>query len=155
MLVSSARLSSPTSGLQRNALYNLTAGGAVLLGVFLTLGAYGHFVAVWAQMMGEDTALPRRLLLMLPGAMLAATAVLNLLISKSLWQARGYALTVALVGNLIAMVYLVYLLIRGVPGHPIGTFLALEMSYVILLVGLRAGLVWPATTETPADAKTK
>lgn len=155
MLVSSARLSSPTSGLQRNALYNLAAGGAVLLGAFLTLGAYGHFAAVWAQMMGEDTALQRRFLLMLPGAMLAGTAVLNILLSKPLWQARGYALTVTLAGNLLTTVYLIYLLIRSVPGHPIGTFLALEMSYVILLAGIRAGLAWPAVAETPADTETK
>ncbi|MFC6635598.1 hypothetical protein [Microbulbifer taiwanensis] len=155
MLVSNARLSSPTSGLPRNALYNLAAVAAVFLSVFLTLGAYGHFAAVWVQMMGEDTAMLRRLLLMLPGAMLAGTAVLNILLSKPLWQARGFALTVALAGNLLTMAYLVYLLIRGVPGHPIGTFLALEMSYFILLVGIRAGLVWPAVTETPADAETK
>ncbi|MEJ2419417.1 MAG: hypothetical protein P8Y45_21335 [Exilibacterium sp.] len=111
------------------------------------MGAYGHFVAVWAQMTGEDTAIQRRLLLMLPGAMLAGTAVLNILLSKSLWQARGYALTVALMGT---MVYLIYLLIRVVPDHPIGIFLALETSYVILLLGIRAGLVWPAIAEMPA-----
>ena len=144
--------SSATQDVQRNALYNLAAASAVFLGALLTLGAYGHFVAVWAQMLDGDAGLQRRLLLMLPGAMLAGTAVLNILLSKPLWQARSYALIAALVGNLLAMVYLVYLLIRGVPGHPIGTFLALEMSFVILLVGIQAGLVWPAVTETSTDA---
>ena len=144
--------SNPIQGSQSNALYNLAAVGAVFLGVLLTLGANGHFVAVWAQMVDSDAALQRRLLLMLPGAMLAGTAALNILLSKPLWQARRYALTAALIGNLITMLYLVYLLMQGVPGHPIGVFLALEMSFVILLLGIRAGLVWPAAAETAADA---
>ncbi|AOS97847.1 hypothetical protein AUP74_02445 [Microbulbifer aggregans] len=143
--------SSASQDLQRNALYNLAAVGAVLLGVLLTLGAYGHFVAIWGQMMSEDVALQRRLLLMLPGVVLAGTAALNILFSKPLWQARGYALTVTLAGNLLAALYLTYLMIQGVPNHPIGVFLALETSFVILLVSLRAGLKWPAAgylTET-------
>ena len=142
--------SSSSPGLQQNALYSLVAAGAVLLGVLLTLGAYGHFVAIWPQVTGEDTALPRRLLLMLPGAMLAGTAALNILFSKPLWQARGYALTITLAGNLLTMLYLIYLMIQGVPDHPIGVFLALEMSLVILLVAIRAGLVWPVAREDPA-----
>ncbi|MFI2810039.1 hypothetical protein [Microbulbifer sp. JSM ZJ756] len=140
-------VSSPSQETQRNSLYSLAAVGAVLLGILLTMGAYGHFAAVWEQMMSDETALPRRLLLMLPGATLAGTAVLNILLSKPLWQGRGYALTATLVGNLLATAYLVYLIIRGVPGHPIGIFLALEMSLVILLVSIRAGLVWPALAD--------
>jgi len=137
-----------TGGLQRNslynALYNLAAVGALLLSALLTLGAYGHFVAVWSQITGEDTALLRRFLLMLPGAILAGTAALNILFSKPLWQARGYALSATLAGNLFAMLYLIYLMIQGVPDHPIGVFLTLEMSMVILLIAIRGGLVWPA-----------
>ncbi|SDZ79675.1 hypothetical protein [Microbulbifer marinus] len=147
--------SSSSPGLQQNALYKVAAAGAVLLSVLLTLGANGHFVAIWAQVMSEDTALPRRLLLMLPGAMLAGTAALNILLSKPLWQARGYALSITLAGNLLATLYLIYLMIQGVPDHPIGVFLALEMSFVILLVVIRAGLVWPAAAETPAATNTK
>ncbi|GMG86269.1 hypothetical protein [Biformimicrobium ophioploci] len=139
---------------QRNALYNLAAVGAVLLGLLLILGARGHFVAVWAQLTDEDTDSLRRVLLILPGAMLAGTAALNLLLCKPLWQARRYALNLTLAGNLLATAYLIYLMIRGVPGHPIGVFLALEMSYVIFLAGIRAGLVWPADEE-PTGANIK
>ncbi|SHE52852.1 hypothetical protein SAMN04487965_0086 [Microbulbifer donghaiensis] len=146
-------VSSSSPGLQENALYRLAAAGAVLLSVLLILGANGHFVAIWAQVMSEATALPRRLLLMLPGAVLAGTAALNILFSQPLWQARGYALTATLAGNLLTMLYLIYLLIQGVPGHPIGVFLALEMSFVILLVAIRAGMVWPARTETAVHIK--
>ena len=144
-------VSSSSGGLQRNNLYNLAAVGALLLGALLTLGANGHFVAVWAQITDEEAAPWRRLLLMLPGVVLAGTAALNVLLSKPLWQARSYALTATLAGNLLAMLYLIYLIIQGVPDHPIGVFLALEMSFVILLVAIRAGLVWPATTKKPSD----
>ncbi|WP_444946626.1 hypothetical protein ACJJIP_08275 [Microbulbifer sp. VTAC004] len=133
--------------LQRNALYRLAAISAVILGLFLTLGAQGHFTAVWPLVASDGMGLSRRLLLMLPGVMLAGTAVLNFLLCKPLWQVRGYALNVTLAGNLLAMCYLFYLMIRGVPNHPIGVFLALEMSFVLLLVATRAGLVWPAVTE--------
>ncbi|MBB5210509.1 hypothetical protein [Microbulbifer hydrolyticus] len=145
-------VSSTTGDVQRNNLYNVAAVGAVLLAALLILGAHGHFVAVWAQIMDGDAAMQRRLLLMLPGAMLAGTAVLNIFLSKSLWQERGYALSITLTANLVAMTYLVYLLVRGVADHPIGVFLTLEMSLVILLAGIRAGLVWPAES-VPAHAK--
>ncbi|MCO1335983.1 hypothetical protein MO867_16760 [Microbulbifer sp. OS29] len=49
------------------------------------------------------------------------------------------------------MSYLLYLMICGVPNHPIGVFLALEMSFVILLVGMRVGLVWPAVAEASVE----
>ncbi|WP_444931325.1 hypothetical protein ACJJIF_05965 [Microbulbifer sp. SSSA002] len=136
---------------QRNALYRLAAFGAVILGLFFTLGAQGHFVAIWPVVTSGEMGLSRRLLLMLPGVMLAGTVVLNLLLCKPLWQERGYALNVALAGNLLVMSYLLYLMIRGVPNHPIGVFLALEMSFVILLAGIRAGLVWPAVVEVPVE----
>ncbi|MFD1217728.1 hypothetical protein [Microbulbifer celer] len=151
MSVSSTTPASPTPGLQRNALYNLAAISTALLGFFLTLGAYGHFGAVWGEILDADTAARRRIFLMLPGVMLTATAVLNILLSKPLWQARSYALNVGLAGNLLTTSYLVYLLVRGVPDHPIGAFLALEISYVVLLAGIRAGLVWPVVMKTPTD----
>ena len=91
----------------------------------------------------------RRLLLMLPGVMLVGTAALNVLLSKPLWQGRGYALTITLAGNLLTMLYLIYLMIKDVPDHPIGVFLALEMSLVILLVAIRAGLVWAVANSPP------
>ncbi|AQQ66676.1 hypothetical protein Mag101_02700 [Microbulbifer agarilyticus] len=138
---------SATRDSQRNALYNLAAVGAVLLGLLLVLGARGHFVAVWPLLSDDSTGISRRLLLILPGVMLAGTAALNLLLCKSLWQRRDYAINLTLAANLIAAVYLIYLMVRGVPGHPIGTFLALETSFVILLAGIRFGLVWPAIAD--------
>ncbi|WP_226647725.1 hypothetical protein [Microbulbifer variabilis] len=140
-----------TRVLQRNALYRLAAIGAVILGLFLTLGAQGHFVAIWPMVISEGMDLSHGLLLMLPGVMLAGTAVLNLLLCKPLWQERAYALNVTLTGNLLTMSYLFYLMIRGVPNHPIGVFLALEMSFVLLLVVTRAGLIWPAVAEAPVE----
>ncbi|BBM03224.1 hypothetical protein [Microbulbifer sp. GL-2] len=140
-----------TCALQRNALYRLAAIGAVILGLFLTLGAQGHFAAVWPLVTSDGMGLSRRLLLILPGVMLAGTAVLNFLLCKPLWRERGYVLNVTLAGNLLTMGYLLYLMIRGVPNHPIGVFLALEVSFVLLLVATRAGLVWPAVAEAPVE----
>ncbi|MCO1335992.1 hypothetical protein MO867_16805 [Microbulbifer sp. OS29] len=136
---------------QRNALYRLAAIGAVILGLFLILGAQGHFIAVWPLVTSDGMGLTRRLLLLLPGVMLAGTAVLNLLLCKPLWQERGYALNITLAGNLLTMSYLLYLMIRGVSNHPIGVFLALETSFVIQLVGVRVGLVWPAVAEASVE----
>ena len=146
--------SSSTAPLQRNNLYNLAAVNAVLLGALLTLGANGHFVAVWAQLIDQDAVIQHRLLLLLPGATLAGTALLNILLCKPLWQARGYALNITLAGNLLAMLYFIYLMLKGVPDHPIGVFLALEMSFVILLVVTRAGLAWPAPDATGGNSNT-
>ncbi|WP_444913589.1 hypothetical protein [Microbulbifer sp. TRSA007] len=137
--------------LQRNALYRLAACGTVVLGLFLFLGAQGHFVAIWPLVTSDGIGLFRRLLLMLPGVMLAGTAVLNLLLCKPLWQERRYALNVTLAVNLLTTSYLFYLMIRGVPNHPIGIFLALEMSFVLLLLVTRTGLVWPMSAEPPVE----
>ncbi|WP_231757241.1 hypothetical protein [Microbulbifer elongatus] len=97
---------------------------------------------------GEDTALPRRLLRLLPGTILAGAAVLNMLFSRPLWQTHSYALTATLVGNLLATLYLIYLMIAGVPDHPIGVFLTMKTSLLILLTALRCGLVWPVAGVT-------
>ncbi|AWF81646.1 hypothetical protein BTJ40_12870 [Microbulbifer sp. A4B17] len=145
----SASRSNPA--LQRNALYRLAACGAVVLGLFLLLGAQGHFAAIWPLVTSDSIGLSRRLLLILPGVMLAGTAVLNLLLCKPLWQERRYALNVTLAGNLLTTSYLFYLMIRGVPNHPIGIFLALEMSFVLLLLVTRNGLVWPVSAEPPVE----
>ncbi|GAB2877209.1 hypothetical protein ACCI51_19080 [Microbulbifer echini] len=144
-------VSRSTRSSQRNALYRLAAIAAVILGLFLTLGAQGHFVAIWPLVTSDGMGLSRGSLLMLPGVMLAGTAVLNFLFCKPLWQERGYGLNVTLAGNLVTTSYLLYLMIRGVPNHPIGIFLALEMSFVLLLVGTRAGLVWPAVARVPVE----
>ncbi len=125
--------------LPRNLLHLLASLGGLLLGLFLAMAALGHLSAVWPTLGANGwTAL-------LPAMVLAGTCVLNLAASVPLWTGSRWAVQVALACNTLVMIYFAYLLQRGVPGHPIGVFVALETSYVILLGVIRVGLVWPAT----------
>ena len=131
---------------QRNSLYSIAAVGGILLGAFLLAGAYGHFAAVWPGVTGEpDAATRERFSLLFPGIVLAATGVVNVALCRALWTGTYWALQLALAMNLLAAVYLGYLLTRGVPGHPIGEFLAVVLSYVVLLGAIRMGLIWPGS----------
>lgn len=153
MWVTDMAAANTTAMKQRNGLYKLATCGALLVSLLFCVGAYGHFVAVWWQIVGGDTDLQKRLLLLLPGAVLTGTAALNLLLSRTLWQARSYALNGLLAANFFTLCYLIYLMLSGVPGHPIGSFLVLVTSEVILLLAIRVGLVWPvesaASPQTP------
>lgn len=138
-------VSDPETQPARNSLHRLASGGGVLLGVFLLTGAFGHFVAVWpafnAGVIASDNS---RVALLLPGLMLAATGLLNIGLCRALWTGTMWSLQLALLFNGVTAVYLAYLLIHGVPDHPIGLFLALVSSYVLVLGAIRVGLVWPA-----------
>ena len=129
----------------RNALYPLASGGGVLLGLFLLGAAYGHFSAVWPVIAGSE-APPNssRLSLLLPGLLLATIGLINIGLCRHLWAGKRWALHLALVLNVLAGMYLVYLLLsQAVPNHPIGIFVALVSSYLIMLAVIRLGLIWP------------
>lgn len=131
----------------KNSLYNVASVGGVLLGAFLLAGAYGHFAAVWPTVV-EATAAGRRVALLFPGTVLLVTGLINIALCMALWKGKRRPLPLALVLNTLVMVYLGYLLYRNVaPDHPIGVFLALVTSYVLLLSAIKAGLTWPATGQ--------
>ena len=130
-----------------NSLYPISATTGGLLTILLTLGAYGHFAAIWLQLVNSPEAW-RSALLALPGLMLAATAAINLLLFKPLWQTKHWALWGALTANALTLCYLVWLMWRGVPNHPIGVFLTLQLSYVIMLSATAAGLRWPNSSNS-------
>ncbi len=137
--------SSPEHMPARNSLYSLASVGGVLLGAFLLAGAYGHFEAVW-PIVGGDREPERRVALMLPGAVLLFTGLLNIGLCRALWIGAGWSLQLALAGNSLTAIYLGLLLYRSVvPDHPIGVFLALVSSFVLILAAIRVGLTWPAT----------
>jgi len=139
--------SEKTFPVTRNALYSLAAAGAVLLGLFLLAGAGGHIVAVWPSLDAAANPTPGNpVTLLLPGGVLATTGVLNLGLSAPLWKGNRRALNWALACNIVAAAYCGWLLLRGVPDHPIGLFLAVTSSEVLLLSAVRAGLVWPAAS---------
>jgi hypothetical protein len=133
---------SPSAG---NSLHRLASAGAILLGVFLLAGASGHFAAVWPTLQSGMTASGSgRLALLLPGLMLMTTGLINIALCRALWTGTVWAQQLALLFNGITAVYLAYLLHSGVPDHPIGLFLAVVCSDLIVLGALRMGLVWPA-----------
>jgi hypothetical protein len=128
----------------KNSLYNLAAVSGAVLGAFLLLGAYGHFAAVW-PMISDEPESNRRIALLFPGTVLLATGLIDIALCMPLWKGQPRPLMLALVLNTLAMVYLGYLLfVNAAPDHPIGIFLALVASYVLLLSVIKAGLTWPA-----------
>ena len=128
-----------------NSLYKLASVSGVLLGAFLLAGAYGHFAAVWPEV-NDGIGSARRIALLFPGTVLLVTGLANIGSCMALWTGKRWPLLPGLALNALAMVYLGYLLYQDVaPDHPIGIFLALVASYVLLLGAITAGLTWPAT----------
>ncbi len=133
----------------RNSLYSLAAIGGVLLGLFLIAAAYGHLSAVWPSIdSGMSASGNSRFVLLLPGLLLATTGLINIGLCRVLWIGMSWALQLALVSNVLAGAYFTYLLLsQEVPDHPIGHFVAMVSSYIILLGAIRFGLVWPAAAR--------
>ena len=132
----------------RNALYTLAAIGGALLGLLLIAAAYGHFSAVWPKIdAGTTDASKSRFVLLLPGLVLAITGLVDIALGRALGVGMRRALRVVLICNVLAALYLTYLLNAGVPDHPIGFFTTLLWCYVIVLGALQAGLVWPTVSE--------
>lgn len=130
---------------QHNDLYRLAAVTSVLLALFLFAGASGHLVAIWPEMSATDAgATPRQWLLLVPGLVLAIGCVANGTLALGLWLRRALARNIALLVNAACAAYFAYLLAKGVPGHPIGIFLSLVLSQILILSGLLLGLVWPS-----------
>jgi len=125
-----------------NRFPRLSAAGAVLVGAFLLLGAFGHVEAVLPRIQVEGAVSPLRLLL--PAAFLGLAAVTNLALCKLLWDGSARGLQAALLVNSLLLAYLVYLLWHGVPGHPIVNFTSVVASYLIVLAAQKFGMVWPA-----------
>ena len=132
----------------RNGLHRLAAAGAVLVGVFLLMGAAGHFEAV-LPVIDDPEREANGFALLLPGLILAAAGVFSVSLCKALWDAARWAVNVALTTNALALIYLLYLMWRGVPDHPVALFTGIVACNLLVLVVTRAGLTWPA--EPPSS----
>ena len=128
--------------MERNRLHVFTASSALLVSAWLIAGAYGHLAAVLPVTAGDGNR--NGFTLLLPGLLLGFAAALNAALCKWLWDGRIQALNVAIVLNAALLIYLIYLLLRGVPGHPLASFSAIVATFLLLLVATRSGLVWPA-----------
>ncbi|MEM7707369.1 MAG: hypothetical protein AAF358_17555 [Pseudomonadota bacterium] len=128
----------------KNSLYNVASVYGGLLGVFLIAGAFGHFAAIWPTVI-DGQGSDRLVGLFFPGVLLLATGLLNSGSCIAFWAGKRRWLPTVLLVNTVATIYLGYLLWQGVvPNHPIGLFLALVSSYLVLLGTLWSGLTWPA-----------
>jgi hypothetical protein len=107
---------------------------AAAVGLFLLLGAFGHLDAVWT--LARDWSV-ESLLLLLPGAILLVIGLFNLLATGPLWTGRQGVLSIALGLNTGLLAYLVFLLLRGVPGHPLLFFAGLVFALLVLLAASR------------------
>ena len=135
--------------MQRNGLHTLAAVGALLVGVFLIMGAYGHFQAVWPMITGDA---PNATALAMPGIILAATGILSVGLCKMLRGGVSAAFDANLVIDSLALGYFLYLLGMGnVPDHPIGVFAGVMACNLVLLAVTRLGLVWPVAPD-PIDS---
>lgn len=136
-------------GAQYNALYRVATGTGLLLGVLLLMGAYGHLEATAASPERAPELLSGEwLAFMLPALVLAVAGLTNVGVCTALWTGASWALQLTLLVTLGAALYLSYLMTVDLPAHPVGIFLALTLSHLVLLGGIRAGLVWPATPES-------
>ena len=132
-----------------NVLNQIASALTLLLGLLLFAGAAGHLGAVWPGLdviMQAESQAERALLW--PGLTLLLASLLNGVLAFGLWQARRGARWLGLLGNGLLAAYLIGLLVQGVPGHPIGVFLALVASQLIVLLALEFGLVL-RTSDSP------
>jgi len=120
-----------------NGLDRLSAAGSAVLGFFLLAGGAGHLTAVWPDATGQGS-----MLALVPGLLLLAAAVFNLAAGVWLWRGRTGWQWATLAANGVLAVYLARLLMTGIPDHPIGAFLVLVCSQLIVLGALLAGLQW-------------
>lgn len=123
-------------GKDSNGLDAVAAGAGAVLAVFLLLGGAGHLVATWP---GGFEASPLR---WLPGLFLLGAAVFNGLSCPFVWRGHRGWQAAALGLNAALALYLGRLLVDGPPDHPIGMFLAVVCSDLILLIAVLAGLEW-------------
>jgi hypothetical protein len=111
------------------------------------VGANGHLQAV-LPLVGEGSFTDdEHLRLLLPALILGVAGAVNIVLCKLVWDARPSGVSAALVTNSLALLYLVCLLWRGVPDHPIAVFTGIVASYIVLLAANRIGLVWPADDQ--------
>ncbi len=110
--------------------HRLAALLAAAVGVFLLLGAFGHLDAVWS--LARDFSV-RSLLLLLPGAILLVIGLFNLLSTGPLWMGWNGVVSVALGLNTGLLAYLLFLVVRGVPGHPLLFFTGLVAALLAVL----------------------
>jgi hypothetical protein len=114
--------------------YRVTAFVAAAVGVFLLLGSFGHLGATWPMVQGTSLA---GMLLLLPGVFLLGLGLFNLLATWGLWKGSRPLYSAAVALNGIFLAYLAFLLLSGLPGHPLWFFTLMMGIYCSLLAVVR------------------
>ena len=108
---------------------------AVLVGIFLVLGGWGHLQAVGPGVWGaEDGVTSAGAIKLLPTAILLVGGLLNIALCKPLWDSRQWAYAVCIVITAAALVYLFYLLLSDLQDHPIPVFVGIVSAYLFSLI---------------------
>ena len=114
---------------------------ALLYGVFLLLGGNGHLQAVLPMLRegaGDN-------FLFLPAAILMGAGLVHIVLAPWLWTGRRAACVAATVTAFAVGNYLIYLLVTGVPDHPLAVFSVLTWAWF-------AGVLWMAVSQYRAPA---
>lgn len=114
--------------------YRLAALAAAAVGVFLLLGSFGHLGATWPLVQNTSVA---GWLLLLPGVFLLLLGLFNLLATWGLWKGSPALYSTAMALNGIFLAYLAFLLVSGLPGHPLWFFTLMMGIYCCLLAAVR------------------
>lgn len=122
---------------------------ALLVGIFLILGGQGHLAAMLEVVRESRQPLGfEHLSILATGGILLVPGMLNLGLAWWILRGRRAAVLTALLATLAAFVYLVYLLIIGVPDHPIATFVIVLGVHLFMLAATLKGLAVPDTPLT-------
>jgi hypothetical protein len=127
--------------LNQQVLTKITAVAALVVGVFLALGGFGHLQGTWGGISNNDELSGLQIFAMLAsGGVLLIPGLINIGSCIWIWRAKPKALLINTMVTLLAFAYLVYLLIAGVPNHPIGFFAIILAAYLVLLFNARKSL---------------
>jgi hypothetical protein len=122
-------------------LTKITAVAALVVGVFLVIGGYGHLQGTWGGLTDNNELSGLETFTMLAsGGVLLIPGLINIVSCIWIWRAKPKALLFSILVTLIAFAYLFYLLVNGVPNHPIGFFALLLAAYLLLLLYTRSDL---------------
>lgn len=126
----------------------IVATMAALAGAVLVAGALGHLYAVVNVTIAQDRPRDFRFVHLLAiGAFLLFVGGIDLVSSWRMWRGSKYALLLSAAATVVLLGYFVVLLMLPDRGDPIGAFLIMQFSYLVVA---SAGAVYMLSHRTAA-----
>jgi hypothetical protein len=123
--------------LNKRWLFRFTSVAAFVVGVFLILGGAGHLQAIYEQIQTNHLTINFGLIPALAsGGVLVIPGALNLFICPWIGKGGNRAVLWCIFATLAAFLYLAYLMVTGVPDHPIMLFTLIVGAYLVLLISV-------------------